>query len=467
MKEESEIDSGYFSKSDFFFSENFSGFEELYSRTNSPTLLYMANRGLKRFTIKALKEEFRSDPFYLTQLRKEFEIGYLLDSPYIAKYYTFKEIDGYGPCIVREWIDGKPLSAIIKGGKTDLKLLKRLILEICEGLEYLHCHGVVHLDLKPSNIIVTNAGSHVKIIDFGLSDTASFTLLKIKGGTQEFSSPEQKEDRDTPVSFPADIYSLGKILELFPASRKRELRKLISRMTSPNPNKRPEIQEIKNNIAKDTKWKDFVFLTGLIVIFLTGLFIGNSYHNTTENNKKENKSPLPIELKKDTENIETPQITENEEIFEKKVDKSIIKSKEISIIKEPQATIKKSPGKNSAQDYIPKEDENNFKLTDGSVKGKIDNDITDNNGKANEIDVSSYIKEAQREAVRLAVLYYESLGFDNNWREYATSHLQNSLNYELGDNEELKSRCMEVAEREWNNYERDIQRYNSIFTGGY
>ena len=206
-------DSGYFRMSDFYFSDSFSDYEMLYSSPDSVSEIYTAVKGFKRFVIKALKPEYRNDPLYVAQLRKEFEIGYLTDHPLISKYYSFENLEEKGPCIVREWIDGVPLEKYLQGKKHDEKKIIRLIVELCDALAYLHLRQTVHSDIKPSNILITNEGEHIKLIDFGFSDSSSFVNLKLYGGTNRYASPEQKGETQYPITGKTDVYSLGKVIE--------------------------------------------------------------------------------------------------------------------------------------------------------------------------------------------------------------------------------------------------------------
>lgn len=79
-------------------------------------------------------------------------------------------------------------------------------------MEYMHAKQTVHRDIKPSNIMLTHRGGDVKLIDFGLSDSETFCVLKIPAGTIGYMAPEQLQPgaKSDPC---ADIYSFGKVLE--------------------------------------------------------------------------------------------------------------------------------------------------------------------------------------------------------------------------------------------------------------
>lgn len=160
--------------------------------------------------LKRLKPEFASNVRYREALRKEFETGFRLEHPHLVRYVSF---DGEG--ILMENIDGETLSALLtnnpdyfsKKSQTD-----RLLCQLLDVLHYLHSHQIVHLDLKPDNIMVTRINHDVKLIDFGccLTDTFNDT----QGRTDRFAAPEQLNGGKTDIR--TDLYAIGKIIELFP-----------------------------------------------------------------------------------------------------------------------------------------------------------------------------------------------------------------------------------------------------------
>lgn len=79
------------------------------------------------------------------------------------------------------------------------------------ALEYMHSKQIIHRDLKPSNIMITHIGQNVKIIDFGLSDSDAFFILKHPAGTTGFIAPEQFMP-DAKAEPRTDIFSLGMVI---------------------------------------------------------------------------------------------------------------------------------------------------------------------------------------------------------------------------------------------------------------
>lgn len=132
-------------------------------------------------------------------LEKEFEIGYALNHPNIPHYLEF-----HGDYLLMEYVDGVTLTDFHKQHPDyfkDKKHARQFAVEICSAVGYLHQHQVLHLDLKPDNILLTRIGNHVKLVDLGYcyQDSYPFTT----GGTSHYSAPEKE------ISPGSDIYSLG------------------------------------------------------------------------------------------------------------------------------------------------------------------------------------------------------------------------------------------------------------------
>lgn len=171
-------------------------------------------RGLrmgKWHIVKGLNPEFQDQDFYRMMLRKEFETLIELQHPYIRRVYSFEVIESLGPCIVMEYVEGKPLGKWLTEKHTSGERF-RVALELTEAVDYIHRKGFVHRDIKPDNIIITEIGQSVKLIDFGLSDSGDNAFMKHPAGTKGFISPEQAQS-DRP-DIRNDIYSLGVVLGL-------------------------------------------------------------------------------------------------------------------------------------------------------------------------------------------------------------------------------------------------------------
>ena len=136
------------------------------------SLCYCVKLYGKLHFLKRLKPEFRSNPRYVAAMRKEFETGYNLNHPHLVRYVACG--DDY---LLTEWIDGVTLKDFTEQNPKFFKShdnVQRLVGELLDVVDYLHTHQVVHLDLKPSNILITRVGNEVKLTDLGFCYTDTF-----------------------------------------------------------------------------------------------------------------------------------------------------------------------------------------------------------------------------------------------------------------------------------------------------
>lgn len=173
--------------------------------------LTKAIRWGKYFVLKSLKPEYLGDPYFEGLLRKEFEISIMLDHPAIVQTVGFEPVDKLGKCIITTFIDGRTLDVFLTEAPS-ISARKYVCRQILDAMSYYHSLQVVHRDIKPTNILVTQNGSNVKIIDFGLSDKDEYAILKDPAYTREYASPEQLEQK--PLDCRSDIYSFGRVLRL-------------------------------------------------------------------------------------------------------------------------------------------------------------------------------------------------------------------------------------------------------------
>jgi serine/threonine protein kinase/tetratricopeptide (TPR) repeat protein len=179
--------------------------------------------------LKFLPEHLANDLVVNERLRREARLASSLNHPNICTIYEVGEDSGE-VFIAMEYVDGRPLSESIRPEGLPLETTLRYGRQLASALAHAHDRGVVHGDLKPSNIIVTPGGD-AKILDFGLarrSDPAEFDRQTLEtasaenrpglGGTLPYMAPEQIDA--SPASQSTDLWSLGVVLyELVAGSR--------------------------------------------------------------------------------------------------------------------------------------------------------------------------------------------------------------------------------------------------------
>jgi len=138
-------------------------------------------------------------------LRREARLLLSLTHPHIVRGYEL--VERPRPALIMETLPGETLSYVIGHGRRlhprDLTLLGR---QVCSALQYLHRHGVLHLDVKPSNVIVH--GGIARVLDLGLARPPGRAEPGI--GTDLYMPPEQV--RGDELGPPADVFALGAVL---------------------------------------------------------------------------------------------------------------------------------------------------------------------------------------------------------------------------------------------------------------
>jgi serine/threonine protein kinase len=148
---------------------------------------------------------------------REARITASLDHPNIVKVYDVGTHDGQ-PFMVIELLDGETLRNRLDRGPVAESDVRRLGIEMAQGLVAAHAAGLAHRDLKPENVFLTRAGV-IKILDFGIAKlapeavpraTGASTLTGILLGTAGYLAPEQIQGRAADGR--ADLFALGSIL---------------------------------------------------------------------------------------------------------------------------------------------------------------------------------------------------------------------------------------------------------------
>jgi len=163
--------------------------------------------------LKVLRPEFVDDEEFLTKFKREAEAVASLSHPNIVNVYDVGE-DGKVHYIVMEFVDGQNLKEIIQNeGTLDEYTALDITKQIALALGAAHKKGIIHRDIKPHNILISNEGRVVKVADFGIAKAVSNTTVTNIGsviGSVHYFSPEQAKGKF--VTNSADLYSLGIVL---------------------------------------------------------------------------------------------------------------------------------------------------------------------------------------------------------------------------------------------------------------
>lgn len=272
----------------------YSNLREYYVSATGHTRLFTANKYGKRYILKCLKKDFLYTPVYQQALTKEFEIGLQLEHPHICRTFGIEQLPDLGTTIVMEYIDGITLQALIEQKKLTAELARQITCQLMDALEYMHNKQIIHRDLKPANIMVTYTGHQVKIIDFGLSDSDTFCILKFPAGTTGYIAPEQFQ-KDARAEPRTDIYSLGMVIaDMARATHDKQLTEIASVCSLPNPLLRPDsIGALRQMRLLEPHHSPLVVILITLIAALTAA-IGVSYffryQNTVEGNPRQEQS---------------------------------------------------------------------------------------------------------------------------------------------------------------------------------
>ena len=178
----------------------------------------MAGGAVQRAALKVLAPHAAGTSF-VERFHREQHILASLDHPHIVRMLDAGMSEGGPPYLVMEYVDGVHLDTYCDQRKLGIAERLQLLLRVSEAVAYAHRNLIVHLDLKPSNILVTADGT-VKLLDFGTSKLIQpdSLLTTTVMATPAYASPEQL--RNEPVTTSCDIYALGAVLfELLSGSR--------------------------------------------------------------------------------------------------------------------------------------------------------------------------------------------------------------------------------------------------------
>ncbi|GHH65259.1 putative serine/threonine-protein kinase PknA [Streptosporangium violaceochromogenes] len=163
----------------------------------------------REVAVKLLRRHVAADPAFRDRFRMEARLAARLADPHIAQVFDYGEADGVA-YLVMELVPGQSLARILaRDGALAPEVTLDVVEQTAKGLLAAHNAGIIHRDIKPGNLLVTETGT-IKITDFGIAralEAAPVTQTGTLLGTAQYLSPEQASG--APLTYATDLYSLG------------------------------------------------------------------------------------------------------------------------------------------------------------------------------------------------------------------------------------------------------------------
>jgi serine/threonine protein kinase len=175
----------------------------------------------RNVAVKLLAEHLAQDPSFVSRFRREALAAARLVHPNIVQVFDFgSDQESSRQFIVMEYVDGQSCAEILRErGHLDPEESVDILAQSCRGLDYAHRNGVVHRDVKPGNLLLSDDGM-IKLADFGIAKAAEQSDITKVGsvlGTAAYLSPEQA--RGEPAGPASDLYALGVVAYQLMAGR--------------------------------------------------------------------------------------------------------------------------------------------------------------------------------------------------------------------------------------------------------
>lgn len=259
--------------------------------------------------LKRLKTSLATNPRYVAALQKEFETGYQLEHPHLVSF-----ISKTNDAILMDYVDGETLDVFVQNHPDYFKHRNhadRFLRQLLDVVDYLHEHQVIHLDLKPGNILITRIGHDVKLIDLGFCYTDAYP--DTMGRTDKYAAPEQLKGSGEKPTPRTDIYAIGKILEQLPCARFYHY--IIQKCTAEHPDDRfSSIKEMSQRLHRTPALRRFLWpALFVLAIILLVVFLRTSVQQNKEPSLQETakvEEPLSVDTVSSTTAHVEPEVTE-------------------------------------------------------------------------------------------------------------------------------------------------------------
>ena len=193
--------------------------------------------------VKVLSDVLAEDPAYVARFQREAQLAAGLSHPNLVRVFDFSK-ESERPYLVMEYVDAGTLADRLAANRADEVDPRRLARELLGALALIHRAGVVHRDVKPSNVLL-GQGGRARLTDFGIAEPRDATKLTRTGeviGTFKYMAPEVR--RGEPATPASDLYSCGVLLaETLEGTRAPEVAALAAQLTHADLAQRPASAE--------------------------------------------------------------------------------------------------------------------------------------------------------------------------------------------------------------------------------
>lgn len=250
--------------------------EEL-STEGATALTYKVRVGGRRYFMKVLRHELAMQQRFRTLFHKEYELGCRINNRHVVRYENIGENE-YGLYVLMEYVNGvnieEKLSAEPKFFGNESNIYK-FLLQLLEGLQAFHSKNIVYLDLNPKNVMFTQVGNDVKIVDLGFCMDAEYGYTA--GRTAGFAAPELLSGNLNEVDARTDIYSVGCLLsyikERSGTKYSRFLNSVMQRCLNKDKSKRFQTVSEMVRALRNRNKSRWGVVCSMAVLLLVGLFV--------------------------------------------------------------------------------------------------------------------------------------------------------------------------------------------------